>query len=376
MNRNKLFLLFTFSISLFLGACTGSSPFLYSGITSSKTCTKQGGYWYNEKCWRNYEDASIDKADIDKLVEKQIELAQNTMITIGQQSYPLKMMMPIPQGKSYIFLTMFEDEKGTITIYQTVNKKELDRKGKAVSNALFIRGNLLELSDEDLTEERIKAISIGQGDLNIQFQGADFEKIKVFGNYTEIGSSAIKSLNYTTTEDFGSMGNSKMEVKGNEVYINGDLGTRSYYQLKSILQEHPNLKTVVLGNISGSVNDAVNMHTGRILREAGLNTKVLSDSKIASGAVDLFCAGVERIVEKGAQLGIHSWCCIGDLTAIEIPKEHPAHQHQIEYFTMCMGSRNGPAFYFHTLEAAPFDGVHWMTEQEMKKWKVATYFLE
>ena len=72
--------------------------------------------------------------------------------------------------------------------------------------------------------------------------------------------------------------------------------------------------------ISGSVNDAVNMHTGRLLRKNGFTTKLLSDSDIASGGVDLFCAGAKRIVEKGAKIGVHSWCCTSDLTAVEITK--------------------------------------------------------
>ncbi len=154
--------------------------------------------------------------------------------------------------------------------------------------------------------------------------------------------------------------------------MSGDLGTITYSQIKDLIKNHPSVKTLILTNSSGSVNDAVNMHTGRLLRENGFTTKVLSDSDIASGAVDLFCAGVERIVEKGAKLGIHSWCCVNDLTAIEIPKDHPAHQYQIAYFSMCLGKELGADFYFHTLEASPFNDVHYMTLDEIKKWKIAT----
>ena len=35
-----------------------------------------------------------------------------------------------------------------------------------------------------------------------------------------------------------------------------------------------------------------------------------------------------------------------------------------------------PDFYFHTLSAAPFDDIHWMSDEEIKKWKVATKFIE
>jgi hypothetical protein len=117
------------------------------------------------------------------------------------------------------------------------------------------------------------------------------------------------------------------------------------------------------------------MHTGRLVHEAKLNTKVLSNSEIASGAVDLFCAGENRIVEEGAKIGIHSWCCVNDLTAIELPNDHPAHKDQINYFTLIMGAQNGPEFYFHTLQAAPFNGVHWMSDEDIQKWNVSTQFI-
>jgi len=43
---------------------------------------------------------------------------------------------------------------------------------------------------------------------------------------------------------------------------------------------------------------------------------------------------------------------------------------------MIMGSEKGPAFYFHTLQAAPFDGVHWISDEDIQKWKVSTEFIE
>ncbi len=102
----------------------------------------------------------------------------------------------------------------------------------------------------------------------------------------------------------------------------------------------------------------------------------MKDSEIASGGVDLFCAGKKRIVEKGAKIGIHSWCCLNYLSAAEIPKDHPAHQYQIAYFTMCLGADIGPDFYFHTLTSAPFNGIHWMSDADIQKWTVSTEFVQ
>ncbi|MCF6306955.1 MAG: hypothetical protein L3J09_03265 [Flavobacteriaceae bacterium] len=99
---------------------------------------------------------------------------------------------------------------------------------------------------------------------------------------------------------------------------------------------------------------------------------MLSTSDIASGGVDLFCAGKKRIME----IGIHSWCCVNDLTAQELPKDYPVHKYQLEYFIMALDAEKGPDFYFRTSEAAPFDNVHYMSDEKIKEWKLATEFIK
>lgn len=41
-----------------------------------------------------------------------------------------------------------------------------------------------------------------------------------------------------------------------------------------------------------------------------------------------------------------------------------------------MGKERGSGFYFHTLISAPFDGVHWMSDENIKEWKVAIEFID
>ena len=168
------------------------------------------------------------------------------------------------------------------------------------------------------------------------------------------------------------LGDSTITVTGDVATLNGTLGTKSYAQVAELLKDHPNVKTLVLGAVPGSVNDDVNMHTGRLVRNAGLTTKVLDTSEIASGGVDLFAAGQRRIVEDGARIGVHSWCCVSDLTAIELPEEHPAHGAQLAYFTEILGAERGPEFYFYTLRSAEFDDIHWMSATEIQTWGLAT----
>ena len=58
-----------------------------------------------------------------------------------------------------------------------------------------------------------------------------------------------------------------------------------------------------------------------------------------------------------------------------VPDEHPVHRLQLDYFTMMLGEDIGPKFYFYTLNAAPFEETHYMTDEEILDWGIATEFL-
>ena len=113
------------------------------------------------------------------------------------------------------------------------------------------------------------------------------------------------------------------------------------------------------------------MHTGRLVRAANLATHVPADGDINSGAVDLFTAGAARTAEPGAILGVHAWCCEGELSAGELPRGSRAHGAQLTYFREMLGPI-GEDFYFFTLDAAPFDDIHPMTPDEMDRFGLLT----
>jgi len=172
-------------------------------------------------------------------------------------------------------------------------------------------------------------------------------------------------------EAFLSAGSSQFRVEGSNAYLTGDLGTRTYRQLKDLIAAHPDLDTLVFEEVPGSVNDAVNVHTGRLVRKAGLTTRIEATGMAASGGVDLFLAGQRRIVQEGARLGVHSWCCLKGKPANQISPSHRGHDSLVAYSTEMLGAV-GRGFYFFTLKAAPFDGIHWMTTEEILQWRVAT----
>jgi len=175
--------------------------------------------------------------------------------------------------------------------------------------------------------------------------------------------------------EFVGAGTSELEVRDDgNAYLRGILGTRAYVQIRNLLERYPKVKTIVFEEVEGSVNDSINVHTGRLIRNAGLNTRINASGIIASGGVDLFVAGNRRLVELGAQIGVHSWCCAESLTADKLPREHEGHRSQVEYFSDMLGT-SGEGFYFFTLMAAPFDGIHWMDQYEITRWGIATEIL-
>ena len=354
-------------------ACVNSKSLSYQNIETKSKCELKNGYWYNDKCWKEFEDDGISAVDIDEVVEKQMVIINKTKITIDGKEHLIKSVLPNPEDDNILLIVLFNNGTEDRTLLAIFPEKSIE-KGKDSVTAILLKGNLLDCTTEEKKGLKEKALLSGKMEMTV-FNAEDLD-LGFSGVLKNNETKLEKTIAFKINEAIIGAGNSFFEIKGNEAYLNGGLGTRTYHQLKNIIDNHSEVKTIVFGNIKGSLNDAVNMHTGRILREAGLNTKVLTDSDIASGGVDLFCAGVERIVEEGAKIGIHSWCCIGDLTAIEVPREHPAHKYQIEYFSMCLGDELGTKFYFNTLESAPFNSVHWMTIDEIKKWNIATKFIE
>lgn len=355
-------------------SCSGNKKMTIDNATTLSECQKENGYWYSGKCWTDFEEEGYTVAEIDEGVKKEMIIIDNSEVKVNGVSYPMTFFLPEMDRKEILFITIFEGKDGEQTILLPSKMKQV-KSGAFTTGALLLEGNLVKMSDDAAVQKMVDN-PIAKGALKTTINNLDELDLTFSGLLKNEESGQSYQIDYRSNESILGAGTSTVEVKNNEIHINGELGTRTYHQLKTVIANHPTAKMVVLGQINGSLNDEVNMHTGRILREAGLSTKVLKDSDIASGGVDLFCAGKERIVEKGAKIGIHSWCCLDDLTAAEIPKDHPAHQYQVAYFTMCLGKEIGPDFYFHTLAAAPFDGVHWMTDAEIQEWTVSTEFVE
>jgi len=159
------------------------------------------------------------------------------------------------------------------------------------------------------------------------------------------------------------------EPSGNDLIMSGVIDSDVKVRLQTALNENPQVTNILMQYVEGSVDDEANLDAARFVREMKLNTTIKSDGLIASGGTDFFLAGVNRIVEKGAKIGVHSWAGDDIDDPLKLPRTHPEHKKYLEYYK----DMGVPCeFYWYTLESAPAEDVHWMTLSEIKLYKVST----
>ncbi|HIA71160.1 MAG TPA: hypothetical protein EYO01_00420 [Phycisphaerales bacterium] len=158
------------------------------------------------------------------------------------------------------------------------------------------------------------------------------------------------------------------EIEGKNAMMSGTIGASTPFRVMELLLHHPEVKTIIMVDVPGSVDDVSNFQACQMVRLHGLNTHLQSDGIVSSGGTDFFQAGVERTCEKGARFGIHSWGGFG-IEGDQIPKESDEHQ---MYLDFCDEMSIPQSFYWYTLKAAPTSGMHWMTESELYRFKLIT----
>ena len=159
------------------------------------------------------------------------------------------------------------------------------------------------------------------------------------------------------------------DVEGDRAYMNGTINTGTPAQVEALLAEHPGLAVIELEVVPGSVDDEACLEAGRMVREHGLSTYLAADGEIASGGVDFFLAGIDRTVEDGGLVGVHSWSQLGGPNGEDLPRDDPEHQPYLDYLSE-MGVTED--FYWFTLEAAPASDIHWMSRDELVAYEVLT----
>jgi len=179
--------------------------------------------------------------------------------------------------------------------------------------------------------------------------------------------ATVSFLNMITTTSF--------EVDANNpehLLVSGEINSKSFKQLKAVIKENPEITTLVLLDVPGSLNDDVNLKMCHWIRDQGFNTYIKKDGHVASGGTDLFIAGNKRYYEEGAKLGVHSWQD-GINEAKDLPKDHKDHKMFIDYTEKMLGSAD---FYWYTIYAAPAADIYYMTPEEIAKYGMYTHKVE
>ncbi|MBU2897382.1 hypothetical protein KO511_11825 [Vibrio hepatarius] len=157
--------------------------------------------------------------------------------------------------------------------------------------------------------------------------------------------------------------------------VNGEICSGSYQAFQSMTEFYPDIKLLRLQNVPGSLDDETNLRLATKIHDMGISTQLESDSKVESGGTDLFLSGVERKVEQGAKVGVHSWARDDGngkiVEGADVPAEAPQHQKYIDYYHKVELSKP-EEFYWFTIYSASSDDMHYLSQDELKYFGVNT----
>lgn len=151
--------------------------------------------------------------------------------------------------------------------------------------------------------------------------------------------------------------------------MSGEINSKSFKQLKAVIKEQPQVTTIVMVDVPGSLDDETNFKMCNWIRKQGLNTYLKKDSHVASGGTDFFLAGVKRFYEEGAKIGVHSWRDSMNNEAKDIPKDDKQHEMNRKYIEDMLGKDD---FYWYTIYAASADDIYYMTPEEINFYNMYT----
>lgn len=154
------------------------------------------------------------------------------------------------------------------------------------------------------------------------------------------------------------------------IEMDGVIGSSSLKHFNKLYSKYPDIKTINIKNCDGSMDDETNLKLAKKVYDLGINTHLMDNGLIASGGVDFFLAGHKRTRGTNTKMGVHSWSD-GNKEAKDFPNDHAYHQPYITYYvSIGFSQQESEDFYFFTINAAPANDIHWMTEGEIIQYKM------
>ncbi len=188
--------------------------------------------------------------------------------------------------------------------------------------------------------------------------------------YWDIDLNKDKIITMKECKDFltAESSSAKFIIDGKKAKMLGTINNTTPTRVLELIFKYPQVKTIEMLIVPGSIDDVSNIRAAKYIRKFGFTTVLNSNSYVSSGGTDFFLAGKRRIVKKGATIGVHSWGG-GNTPAVELPKDDIEHKKYLNYYDE-IGIPS--SFYWYTLKSAPANGMHFMTEKEIKKYKIRT----
>ncbi|WP_298901142.1 hypothetical protein [uncultured Psychroserpens sp.] len=157
------------------------------------------------------------------------------------------------------------------------------------------------------------------------------------------------------------------------IEMDGTIGSSSLDDFNNLEAEFPNVDRIQIKNCDGSSDDTINLQLSLKVHQKGMNIRLMDNGLIASGGVDFFLAGIQRTKGVNTMIGVHSWSDGSGTEATDFPVGHANHLPYINYYMNIGFSQQwAESFYYFTINAAPADSIHWMTELEITEYDILT----
>jgi len=159
---------------------------------------------------------------------------------------------------------------------------------------------------------------------------------------------------------------------GQTIEMDGVIKSSTLDDFNELEAAFPDVNTINIVSCDGSSDDETNLLVSAKVHQKGMNTHILDNGDIASGGVDFFLAGVRRTQGTNTRIGVHSWAGGGSV-ATDFPIGNAEHQPYIDYYiSVGFTQQEAEDFYYFTINAAPAEDIHWMTDAEIIQYGLIT----
>ena len=182
-------------------------------------------------------------------------------------------------------------------------------------------------------------------------------------------SSFLQTLNPVEDATF------QLHVNGSFAVAYGVIGRNTPNIVQDLIDNYPLVTTIIMYACPGSNDDDANLEASILIHNHGYKMYLPLDGWVASGATDMFLAGSLRVVEVTVEsVGVHSWSS-GTKEATDYPVGDAVHKPYIDYYiNIGFTQQEAEDFYYFTINSATANGIYWMTEAEIDKYKIRTCY--